>query len=117
MNPESNKTLRFLAGNQEFQVNEEEIIRLEGKKNYTFVYTENQAFLSSKTLKTYEMQLSSSEFIRTHKSHLINKSFVRKTYFYAGTGTVELQNGDKVDVSRRRVSEVKKLLSPHRLKI
>ncbi|WP_304232753.1 LytTR family DNA-binding domain-containing protein [Jiulongibacter sediminis] len=115
MTTKSKNTLRFMKGKSEHRVKKEDIIRLEGKVNYTLVYTKNQSFLSSKTLKEYQYELNSSDFIRTHKSHIINRIHVISTDFQKGQGQVELRTGDKVDVSRRRLREVKRLLSPHRL--
>ncbi|MBK7855502.1 MAG: LytTR family transcriptional regulator [Bacteroidetes bacterium] len=55
-----------------------EIIRLEGDRNYTnFYFTNNRKLLSSKTLKEYEEILSDKGFIRCHKSHLVNRRFVK----------------------------------------
>jgi two-component system LytT family response regulator len=113
MKSKCTKTLRFIKGKSEYRVKKEDIIRLEGKVNYTFVYTENQSFLSSKTLKEYQHVLNSSDFIRTHKSHIVNRIHVTSTHFQKAQGQVELITGDKVDISRRRLREVKKLLSPH----
>lgn len=115
MNPKSKNTLRFLKGKREHRVKAKDIVRLEGKTNYTFVHTEEQSFLSSKTLKEFQLKLNSNDFIRTHKSHIVNRVHVRSTHIDKGQGMVELTTGEKVEISRRRLSEVKKLLSPHRL--
>src|SRR6185503_7447661 len=54
-----------------------EIIRCEAVGNYTKFYTDkNRTYLISKTLGEYDTLLSPHNFIRTHKSHLVNKKFI-----------------------------------------
>ena len=85
-----------------------EIIRCEAISNYTkFYIAGNKQQLSSKTLGEYEELLSPYNFIRTHKSHLVNKAFIS---FIDHSGYVVLKDGTKVEVSRRRKEEVVGLL-------
>lgn len=49
-----------------------EILYAESYDNYTFIYTQNQKFLVSQTLKSIEEKLKPSGFVRVHKSWLIN---------------------------------------------
>lgn len=57
----------------------EDIIRLEAKSNYTKIFLHNKpSIITSKVLKEYEPLLKPFGFIRTHRSHLINKNYVIK---------------------------------------
>jgi len=86
-----------------FQVNE--IIRLEGDRNYTnFIFTGGRTYLSSKTLKEYEEILIEKGFIRIHKSHLVNGSFVVSV---TNEGVMHLKDNSKLEISRRRLAEIK----------
>jgi len=90
-------------GMQFFQVNE--IIRLEGDRNYTnFFLTKSRKLLSSKTLKEYEEMLSDKGFIRAHKSHLVNRSYIRSL---TPECKLILTDESEVEVSRRRFPDVK----------
>lgn len=81
-----------------------EIIRCEALSAYTRFYTTgNKQLLSSKNLGEYEELLAPFHFIRTHKSHLVNKSFIS---FIDHDGFVTLKDSTKVEVSRRRKEEV-----------
>ena len=81
-----------------------EIIRCEAVGNYTKFYTDkNKTYLISKTLGDYDVLLSPHHFIRTHKSHLVNKKFVS---FIDHDGYAVLKDSSKVEVSRRRKDEV-----------
>ncbi|MEO8772079.1 MAG: LytTR family DNA-binding domain-containing protein [Ferruginibacter sp.] len=56
-----------------------DIIRLEAKSNYTKIFLHNKpSIITSKVLKEYEPLLKPFGFIRTHRSHLINKNRVIK---------------------------------------
>jgi len=86
-----------------------EIIRLEGESNYTRFYFANQKpMIVSKTLKEYEDILADHDFIRAHKSHLVNKKFVKH---FDKEGLLWLTDGSHIVVSRRKKEEVLKELS------
>lgn len=82
----------------------EEIIRLEAESNYTwFFFTQQKALLTSRTLKEYEEILLDHGFIRTHKSHLVNKKHVVQI---TRDGTLTMIDQSIVEISRRRKEEV-----------
>ncbi len=86
-----------------------EIVRLEGENNYTRFYFANQKpMLVSRTLKEYEDILTEHDFIRAHKSHLVNKKFVKHL---DKEGLLWLTDGSHIAVSRRKKEEVLKGLS------
>lgn len=86
-----------------------EIIRLEGESNYTrFYFASQKPMLVSRTLKEYEDILAEHDFIRAHKSHLVNKKFVKHL---DKEGLLWLTDGSHIVVSRRKKEEVLKELS------
>ena len=85
-----------------------EIIRLEGESNYTrFFFSNHKPVLVSKTLKEYEELLMPYEFLRVHKSFLVNRSFVQHM---DRDGVLWLTDGSHILVSRRKKDEVMKEL-------
>jgi Response regulator of the LytR/AlgR family len=81
-----------------------DIIRCESSGNYTrFFITGNRNYLISRTLGDYEQLLVPYNFIRTHKSHLVNRKFIS---FIDHEGYVVLKDNTRVEVSRRRKEEV-----------
>ena len=81
-----------------------EIIRCEAVGNYTIFFTDkNKTYLISKTLGEYDTLLTPHNFIRTHKSHLVNKKFIS---FVDHDGFAVLKDNSKVEVSRRRKEDV-----------
>lgn len=86
----------------------EEIIRLEGESNYTkFFFTNKSTLLTSRTIREYEEVLEGRGFIRTHKSHIVNRQHVIN---YAAEGMLTMSDGSKVEISRRRKEDVITLL-------
>jgi len=91
----------------------DKIIRCEADLNYTrFILVEGKTFISSKTLKEYEDLLSvHNNFLRVHRSHLVNVDFVLK---FRNEGSLVLKDNSIVPVSRRKKEEVIKRFSPSR---
>lgn len=85
-------------------LNPGDIVRCEAIGNYTkFFMQNNGTYLISKTLGEYDTLLAPYHFIRTHKSHLVNKKFIS---FVDHDGFAVLKDSSKVEVSRRRKEEV-----------
>lgn len=85
------------------------IICLEGQNNYTkFFFDHQRPLLVSKTIKEYEDILSEYQFMRVHKSYLVNKAHVKKV---DKEGLLWLSNDVQVPVSRRRKSEIMEMFS------
>ncbi|MEP6794269.1 MAG: LytTR family DNA-binding domain-containing protein [Saprospiraceae bacterium] len=85
-----------------------EIIRCEALGNYTKFYViSGKSYLISRTLGEYDTLLTPQNFIRTHKSHLVNKKFIS---FIDHDGFAVLKDNTKVEVSRRRKEEVMEAL-------
>ena len=85
-----------------------EIIRLEGEGNYTrFCLTNDRKYMSAKTMKEYEEILLQHNFLRIHKSHLVNRLFIDS---FKNEGSVLLSDKTELPVSRQRKQEVAVIL-------
>jgi two-component system, LytTR family, response regulator len=81
------------------------IIRLQASSNYTFIYLVNQRpILTSKVLKEFENMLGQMGFIRTHRSHLINKAHIKNIDKKATT--ILMNDYSKADISKRKRKQV-----------
>jgi two-component system, LytTR family, response regulator len=86
-----------------------EIICLEGQNNYTkFSFTNQKPLLVAKTLKEYDDILSEHNFVRVHKSFLVNKEHVKRM---DNEGLIWLTNNVNVPVSRRKKAEIMEMFS------
>jgi two-component system LytT family response regulator len=82
-----------------------DIIHCKAETNYTnFFFISGKKLLVSKTLKEYDELLSECDFIRVHKTHLINLHHV-KSYARGDGGTVTMSDGTIIEVSRRKKEE------------
>jgi two-component system LytT family response regulator len=86
-----------------FQVVEiQDIIYCEASSNYTnFHFTNRSSICASKPIHEYEELLKDSNFVRIHKSFVINLERV-KEYIRGEGGSVILSNGHEIEVSRRK---------------
>jgi two-component system LytT family response regulator len=80
----------------------EEVISLEADGNYTIIHKKNmQKLIVTKTLKDFEEILDSNQFVRIHKSYMVNLKLVTE-YSTVDGGTVKMQDGNSWNVSRRQ---------------
>ncbi len=87
-----------------FLYDPKDIVLLEGSSNYTKFYFNNQKTLVvAKTLKEYEDILLDHQFLRVHKSYLVNKIHVIKV---DREGVLEMSSKMYIPVSRRRKTEI-----------
>lgn len=87
------------------------ILHIESSSNYSRIFfADGKSLLVTKLLKDFEDILQSYQFYRVHHSHLINLSYVKK-YIRGEGGQVVMQNGDVIDVARRKKEEFLKLIS------
>ena len=83
----------------------DEVVRMEADKSYTFIHlVDKKPFIASKTLKHFEEMLEGFNFIRTHKSHLVNPRHI--TRISSDHDFIILTDGSKVEISRRKKDEV-----------
>lgn len=96
-------------------IDADQIIRLQGERNYTWLYMANgEKHLLSITLKRIEAQLP--QFLRISKSHSINPVYIKRFHDsippagrkvsarWVNKGMMLLHSGDRLPWSRRRFS-------------
>jgi two-component system, LytTR family, response regulator len=101
--------LSELEGMQIVEV--DDIIRCEADGNYTkFFLINKRVILVSKILKEYDEILSEFNFIRPHKSHLINLKYIKSIIKIDGP-IIEMTDGSQVPVARRKKDQILDMLS------
>ncbi len=86
-------------------VNMREIIRIESDVNYSKIILQpNQSYTSAKTLKEYEELLEPFNFVRIHRSHLINLNYIR-AYQKGRTPILEMDDGTELPIAANRKKE------------
>jgi two-component system LytT family response regulator len=84
-----------------------EILRLEASSNYTYIYFTNKTkLLAAKVLKDFEELLEPFGFVRTHRTHLVNKQHI----LCVTEGNIIMKDASVAEISRRMKSGVMKVL-------
>jgi two-component system LytT family response regulator len=82
-----------------------EIVRIESSANYSRVFlSDRRSLLVTRLLKDFEDLLAPYRFFRVHNSHVVNLQYITR-YIRGEGGQVVIENGDVVDVSRRKKEE------------
>lgn len=104
----SNFKLALSTSEGVFLFKPDEIIRLQGDNNYThFHFCNRKPMIVSRTLKEYDELLKEYNFIRVHKSHLINRKYICSVN---REGYITMEDNSVVEISRRKKEEVRKIL-------
>lgn len=78
----------------------DQIIRLEADSNYTYIFFINhKPILMAKVLRDYQKLLEPFGFIRTHRSHLINRQHISSVDC---NGDIIMDDQSKAGISRRK---------------
>ena len=86
----------------------EEIIRLEASSNYTRIYfADRSRMVTAKVLKEFEEMLEPFGFIRTHRTHLINKHHI---HCVTNDGNIIMKDSSVAGISRRMKNGVMQVL-------
>lgn len=87
------------------------ILRIESSSSYSRIFfVDGKSTLVTKLLKDFEDILTPYHFFRVHNSHLINLNYIKK-YLRGVGGQVLMDNGDLIDVSRRKKEEFISMIS------
>jgi len=87
------------------------IYRIESSSNYSKVFlADGRHLVVTRLLKDFEGMLLPYHFYRIHHSHLVNLKYIQR-YIRGDGGQVVMQNGEVIDVARRKKEEFLKLFS------
>ena len=102
----NNNTIALPETNGFAIVRVEQIIRCEGKRNYTrILFKDDTEKVVSRTLLEFEHLLAPLGFVRIHRSHLVNLYNVVR-YLKTNGGLVELKTGELLKVSPKHKEEL-----------
>ncbi|MCD6067371.1 MAG: hypothetical protein K0S33_2197 [Bacteroidetes bacterium] len=92
-----------------YKLNKTDIVRVEADGNYCIVYTNSGLrIMLAKTLKNIEKEINSKQFIRPHKSHLVNSKYITAH----ANNELFLTDNTAIQISVRKQSLIKKMLLP-----
>ncbi|MBU0558575.1 MAG: LytTR family DNA-binding domain-containing protein, partial [Bacteroidetes bacterium] len=89
-----------------------DVITLEAQDDYIQITTVDSKYLKQKTMKYFENNLSPADFIRVHRSYIVNISAINKIEILEkDTHILILKNGTKIPVSRSGYTKLKAVLN------
>jgi two-component system LytT family response regulator len=88
-----------------------EVLFLEAADDYVKIHTANGTHMKYKTMSYYEKTLPPSDFIRTHRSFIVNvKEITRIDPYEKDSNLALLRNGMRVPVSKSGYAKLKEVL-------
>jgi two-component system, LytTR family, response regulator len=104
----STSTITLATSGGKYFFNPDEIVRLEASSNYTKIYFSNKTKLvTAKVLKEFVILLEPFGFVRTHRTHLVNRQHI---LCVTPQGNVIMKDSSVAEISRRMKSVVMKVL-------
>ncbi len=88
-----------------------DVVYIEAYDDYVKIHTDKRYFLKKKTMNYYEQALNSTDFIRIHRSYIINVNYLtRIDAFEKNSYRATMTNQAQVPISRSAYSDLKIIL-------
>ena len=108
---ESSEKKLLSAVREDLVYQESEVQLIESAGNYVNVRIRDESYLVRESLESFYRNLESPDFVRVHRSYVVNVQWVRKMrYGKSGSAQLFLADGHTVPVSRSRRKEVTDIL-------
>ncbi len=102
----NNKTILIKSDKKQLLMELNAVYYFESLGNYVKVWEDEKFILTPKTLTSFESQLSEDQFVRIHKSFIVNKKWVH----YVEGNRVFLKNGVEIPIGKSYKGIIKKLI-------
>ncbi len=94
----------------------EDVQYLEASDDYVKIHTKGGSFLKNKTMNFFEQMLDPSQFVRTHRSYILNIQQVTRIEPYEKDGHLcILQTGAQIPVSKTGYTTAKRSSSAYKI--
>lgn len=88
-----------------------EILYIEADDDFVKIYTAEGSFLKNKTMAFYEQSLNTTQFVRVHRSYILNVNQITKIEPYQKESHMAiLRDGKQIPVSKTGYSKLKTIL-------
>ena len=85
--------------NKNIYIKADEILYIESYEKHCIVRMTDKSYETSKALSTFQADINSSSFFRTHRRYLVNMKYIAEIE----KNIITLINGEKVEISRRNL--------------
>jgi two-component system, LytTR family, response regulator len=90
----------------------EEILFLEADGDYVKIHTGDGSFLKEKTMKYFEFHLNPAQFMRIHRSYIVNVNYILRLEYYDKENHIAiLKNNERLKVSDSGYKLLRKALN------
>jgi len=98
-------------GSQIKILNLNDITHIEAFDDYVKIFTEDNCFLKKKTMTFFENNLPKNQFVRVHRSFILNIEYLLKLELLEKENyQAKLKNGQNISLSRAGYTNLKKIL-------
>lgn len=97
-------------GNAQVKIPRYKIKWIQASGNYVEIHDEGNQYLLRSTLAQMDRQLDSEQFIRIHRSYVVNKKHVQRVTQSNGKSTIILNSGQKLPLSRSYKQQFEQLI-------
>jgi two-component system LytT family response regulator len=85
---------------------------IEASEDYVMIYADNSRHLKAQTMRFYETHLNPDQFVRIHRSYLVNVNYVERMEPYDKDTYVAIMNeGQRLKISRTGYRKLKETLN------
>lgn len=100
-------TLYIKSGHEHFKIDSSDVLFINSDADYTDVHTSERTYISAESLKYWEERLSEFEFLRVHKSYIVNTKKILKT----SARNIVVEGNHEIPIGRTYKNKVLSALS------
>lgn len=108
--PKNISTVLVESGSKLVSLELKDVICMEADKDYTWMHTSFKSFLSNYGISQLEQRLSPSQFLRVHRSFIINIAHIKEVHKEGSSAQLFTSNGKVINVSRTYMPELKRFI-------
>jgi two-component system LytT family response regulator len=111
ISPEQHNRVVVKTGNNIRIIPMQEIIYLQADDDYVKIHIKDASFLKKKTISYYEKVMDTSQFVRVHRSYIVQVQQVTRIEPYEKEGHIAiLKSGEKIPISKTGYPKLKAIL-------
>lgn len=108
--PENVSTILVESGSKLISLELKDVICMEADKDYTWMHTAAKSYMSNYGISQLEQRLSPSQFLRVHRSFIVNIGHIKEVHKEGASAQLVTSNGKVINVSRTYMPELKRLI-------
>ncbi len=109
--PQQNRRIVIKTGTKIKIIAVEEVYYLEAADDYVKIHAKDGIFLKNKTMNHFEQVLDAHQFVRTHRSYMVNVQFITRIDQYEKENHLAiLKTGAQIPVSKTGYMKLKNVL-------